>query len=263
MASKLSLEFLSWLLEQRRNNISGIIMLDEEKVPEKYSRILWSVLDELSTDALISNLRKYGQIDKQQCDFSLMPGALDVIQQTVSTTGNTTINFYGGIAQSQIATGDHNSFGSLHNIKTVNHADYPKLYEKKTIGSIFKFILFDVIALFANIVTILATYSSFKSENKNLIEAVVQATIKYDWRIYLIILMIFALIMLVGITWRLLLDKRWFRLIKQGSIVYLLKPKKCPSCGAKMDYIYRDGAGCFSCTANPRDHIFDVDHTKL
>ncbi|KTE91836.1 hypothetical protein [Desulfitobacterium hafniense] len=259
MASKLSLEFLSWLLEQRNNDISGFVMLSGERVPEKFSKIIWPILDELRVDGVIKGLRKYGQMDKQQCDFSLTPTALDVMHQSISAHGTTHINFYGDIAHSQIATGNHNSFGAQSNVKTVNHLDYSNLYEKKTIGSIFRFVLFDVIALVANIATIIATYLSLKSENKNVIVAAIQ----YDWRIYLIFFMIFVFVIMVQITWYLWLNKRWFNLIRQGKTIYKVKSKKCPCCGAKMDYIYRNNAGCFSCSENPRDHSFDVDHTKL
>lgn len=122
MLSKLSIEFLKWILNENKNDISKWNMLDKNNVPEAFGNNLWSILDELESNSIVKNVRKYGQTSKQQCDFSFLPIALDYANEDVDL-GNTqnqaqTINiienqknvsneFNGPIHNSNISTGDN------------------------------------------------------------------------------------------------------------------------------------------------------------
>lgn len=139
MASRLSLEFLSWLLESNNNDISAWYMLDSGKVPEKFKKIIWPILDELEQDGLATGIRKYGQSDKQQCDFNLTPLALDATEEyrghikaepaaSASPNGTTNvININAPISNSNISSG---SCAKQNNIQSTSEGNAKTWFEK-------------------------------------------------------------------------------------------------------------------------------------
>ena len=73
----MSLGLLSWLIEENSGEISNWFFLDAKKVPERYKKYIWSIVNEWKTNGLAIQVRVYGARDQQQCDFRLTPLALD------------------------------------------------------------------------------------------------------------------------------------------------------------------------------------------
>ena len=81
MISNTSREFLSWFLAQNNNKTSDVFFLSTDKVPKKFSELIWDILDELEENDVAKNVNKFGMMDKQQCSFFLSPYAIDVVKE--------------------------------------------------------------------------------------------------------------------------------------------------------------------------------------
>lgn len=132
MLSKLSKEFLKWILEENNNDISKFYMLDKSLVPEKLGNNLWGILDELKSNSIVKNVRKYGQSLKQQCDFSFLPIALDYGNDDINTdsiNGQTeTINV---IENQKNITNEYNAPINNSNISTGDNVEQEIIMESK------------------------------------------------------------------------------------------------------------------------------------
>lgn len=105
MTSRLSLDFLAWILERQDNKLATMIFLDNNNVPDKYKNSIWVCLDELKNEGFVTNVSPHESSHRQKCMFDLTPKALDAFnpQEPAQHTEN---HFYGDINNSNIATGN-------------------------------------------------------------------------------------------------------------------------------------------------------------
>lgn len=81
MVSRLSSNFLIWLIKDRKVEPSRKVFLEKSKVPDEFQNMLWKIVNELKDEGLVVQLRRYGSSERQQCDFDLTPLALDYAEE--------------------------------------------------------------------------------------------------------------------------------------------------------------------------------------
>lgn len=81
MVSSLSLELLSWLVENNNGDVSGWYFLDATKVPEKFKKSVWAIVEEWENNGLANKTSFYGMSENQDCSFHLTPLVLDVVKK--------------------------------------------------------------------------------------------------------------------------------------------------------------------------------------
>lgn len=81
MVSSMSLGLLAWLIEESNGDVSRWFFLDAKKVPEKYKKNIWTIVNEWKNNSLAIQVRIYGSREMQQCDFQLTPLALDAVKE--------------------------------------------------------------------------------------------------------------------------------------------------------------------------------------
>ena len=81
MISRMSLELLSWLVDKNNGDVSSWYILDASKVPDKFKKSLWDIVNEWKDNGLAYQTRFYGARIEQHCDFHLKPLVLDVVKE--------------------------------------------------------------------------------------------------------------------------------------------------------------------------------------
>lgn len=128
MISKLSHEFVQWLLEANKRDISKWYMIDNSNVPDKFRNNIWGILDELVSLSIVKNARKYGKSSLQKCDFSFLPIALDYLgdksidgkSQAISIIleqKNVKNEFNGPVNNSNVSSGDNTEQKVVNDLK--------------------------------------------------------------------------------------------------------------------------------------------------
>lgn len=165
-------------------------------------------------------------------------------------TNNTTNNINVEIKNSQVGIGDNNTFGNQNNNNN-NNISIEQLCEKKSKGTVIKFILFDLVGLIANIIAIVTfLYPDFNNEN-DIVTKLFTLINENMWKVYITIILCATVLIFITAPYFILINKNVANIFyRDKKEVYVVKTLPCPKCGSKTSFAIKDGSGMITCRRN-------------